>query len=139
MARRAGTDALISRFFPGELAAFRGSAQATGKLPGRAAVLAPVQLALAWAGLVALAALTLSGRRTLGPWALCLFSLAAVLVNALVTAGLSGVEDRYEARIAWRLMAFAPVVVLAADRRAGRRAAAFSASSATELGTARHR
>jgi hypothetical protein len=133
-----GPDALISRFFPGELAAFRGSAQVTGKLPGRAVVLAPVQLALAWAGLVALAALTLSGRRTLGPWALCLFSLAAVLVNALVTAGLSGVEDRYEARIAW-LMAFAPAVVLAADRRAGRRAAAFSASSAAELGTARRR
>jgi hypothetical protein len=61
-----------------------------------------------------------------------------VLVNALVTAGLSGVEDRYEARIAW-LMAFAPAVVLAAVRRAGRRTVAFSASSAAEPGTARHR
>ncbi len=35
--------------------------------------------------------------------------------NAFVTGALSGVEDRYQARIAW-LFAFAPAAVLAARR-----------------------
>ncbi len=131
-----GPAPVIARFFPArELRAYRASLQSAGRMPALAGTGAPVQLACAWAGLAALVWLVATTWRERVGWTFCALVLAAVLANAFLTASLSGVEDRYESRVAW-LMAFAPAAVLAA-RAAGQLAAcgASSASSARNRST----
>lgn len=118
-----GPEPVIARFFPGELAAYRDARQQRGLLAADAGWLVPLHRALAWAGLFSLPiVMALLWRRDAPAAALCAFVLAAALGNALVTGGLSGPHDRYQARIAW-LLAFAPAAALAA-RRAPRAVAA---------------
>lgn len=118
-----GPAPVIARFFPArELRAYRASLQSAGRMPALASIGAPVQVACAWAGLAALVWLVATARRERTGWTFCVLVLAAVLANAFITASLSGVEDRYESRIAW-LMAFAPAAVLAARVHARRRSA----------------
>jgi hypothetical protein len=111
-----GPAPLIEQFFPyTELAMYRSSVQSAGHLPQRAAWFIPLQVVVAWAGLTALVLLLLINRRDQRGTVFCAIVLAALLGNALITAGLSGVEDHYEGRIAW-LMAFAPAVVVGCRR-----------------------
>ena len=122
-----GPAPLIARFFPHDLPEFQASEQEAGRLQAEAARIAPVQLVLAWSGMAALVALVVLDRRNRLSWTLCVVVLAAVLGNALITAGLSGVEDRYESRVAW-LFFFAPATVLASRALTGRLAAALGMS-----------
>ncbi|WP_237215490.1 hypothetical protein [Falsiroseomonas oryziterrae] len=110
-----GPEPLIVRFFPGELGAFRESRQYAGLLQPEARALSPLHVALGWLGLALLPAAAWLRRRDLPALALCLMVLAASLGNALVTGGLSGVNERYQGRIAW-LFPFAVAAVLASGR-----------------------
>ncbi len=118
-----GPEPVIARFFPWEHAAYRHAAQAEGRLQHQAGVLAPVEVAFAWLGLALLLALIVRPPRRDAAWVLCVLVLAAVLGNAVITAGLSGVEDRYESRIAW-LLPFTAAAVVAMRQRWSRSALA---------------
>lgn len=93
-----------------EQARFAASRQARGDLPAAAAALRPVHAAalllgaggvlLAWARLVGRRDRSAAAGRRLG---LVLCVLVGLGANALVTGGLSGPHDRYQARIAWLL------------------------------------
>lgn len=111
-----GPEPLIERFFPGEVAAFRASRQYGGQLQAEARMLSPLHVALGWIGLVLLPVLAWLRRRDLPVLALCLMVLAGGVGNALVTGGLSGVNERYQGRIAW-LFPFAAAAVLAVARQ----------------------
>ncbi len=114
-----GPEPLIARFFPWELDDYRESAQSTGKLKVQADAIAPLLAAVSWLGLIGLVVVAAIRRRHRLGFALCALVLAAALGNAFITGALSGVEDRYQARIAW-LFAFTPVAVLVAVRPGAR-------------------
>ncbi len=108
-----GPETMIRRYFPpAELAAFRDSAQTRGVLQDEAATTAPLQVALTWLGIAGLIVLLWTERRRPPGWTLSLVVLAALAGNALITGGLSGIEDHYEARLAW-LPVLVPALVLA--------------------------
>lgn len=107
-----GPEPLIARFFPRELDAYVGSRQSRGLLLRDVAQFLPLHVALAWAALFLLPMLSWVWRaRAAG--ALCLLVLAAAIGNAAVTGGLSGVNERYQGRLAW-LFVFAAGASLAA-------------------------
>ncbi|WP_270937258.1 hypothetical protein [Falsiroseomonas oryzae] len=108
-----GPEALIREHFPAELAAFRAARQYGGALLADARALSPLHVATAWLGLLTLPVLVWLCRRNLPAVALAVFVLAAAAGNAAVTGGLSGPNERYQARIAW-LLAFAPAAILPA-------------------------
>lgn len=126
-----GPEPLIARFFPWELAAYKQSAQSTGKLKVQSDAIAPVLSAASWVGLAGLVAVAVARRRHQPALALCVLVLAAALGNAFATGALSGVESRYQARIAW-LFALAPAAALAA--RPATQAGTRSAERATAVG-----
>jgi hypothetical protein len=92
------TGSLKAYFPPAELARFRAGLQARGRLAAMAVPLDPLH-----AGLLVLAVLAvpLLPRRL---WPLEGVVLAGVVANAFATGALSGVHDRYEARIAWLVL-----------------------------------
>ncbi|MGG5822251.1 hypothetical protein [Falsiroseomonas sp. HW251] len=107
-----GPEPIIARFFPRELDAYAASRQSRGLLQGDVAQFLPLHVALAWASLFLLPMLAWVWRaRAAG--ALCVLVLAAALGNAAVTGGLSGVNERYQGRLAW-LFVFAAGAALAA-------------------------
>ncbi len=105
-----GPEPLIARFFPQELEAFRAARQYRGLLLPEARSVAPLHQAASLAGAVLLTLLLLLRGRRLSPagLALGLLVLAAILGNAMITGGLSGPAERYQARILW-LLAFVPL------------------------------
>jgi hypothetical protein len=121
-----GPRPLILRFFPRELATFDQSRQQRGLLIEDVKPFETLHVAVAWLGLAGLLACMGIWRRDRAVLGLCAMVLLAAVGNALLTGGLSEVQNRYAARIAW-LFAFTPSLVLAARLRAGslRRLAAF--------------
>jgi len=115
-----GPGPLIAEYFPGELAAYRAARQQVGLIAEDVALVRPLHILLAWAGLLALPAVAWLRRRDLPALALCVLVLGAAGANAALTGGLSGVHERYQGRIAW-LIAFAPGAALAAGRMPRRR------------------
>ncbi len=101
---------LADGFTPAERARFAASLQARGALPAAAAPLQGLHAAalllgaaavlLAWAQMARRGSRADQDQRRLG---LVLCVLVGITVNALVTGGLSGPHDRYQARIAWLL------------------------------------
>jgi hypothetical protein len=93
--------------FPEEYAAYAGSLQSRGRFP----IPSVVRLHEAVAALASLAAVALAWReRRAGrgaPVALLALVAAAVVGNALVLGGLSGVVARYQSRIVWLPVYFA--------------------------------
>jgi hypothetical protein len=77
--------------------------------------LVPLHVTLAWIALAMLPLLAWLHRREAAACALCLLVLAAAVGNATLTGGLSGVEARYQGRIAW-LLVFAATAVAASAR-----------------------
>jgi len=110
-----GPEPLIERFFPRELGAFRGARQYAGLLQPEVRAISPLHVALGWIGLALLPVLAWLRRRDVPALALCLMVLAGSAGNALVTGGLSGMNERYQGRIAW-LFPFAAGAVLAMVR-----------------------
>lgn len=106
---------IAAHFPPRELAAYDASRQQAGLLERDVSAFLPLHVVLAWTGLVMLPLLAWLRRREAAACALCLLVLAAALGNATLTGGLSGVEARYQGRIAW-LLVFAAVAVAAAGR-----------------------
>ncbi|HYF07961.1 MAG TPA: hypothetical protein VD970_10090, partial [Acetobacteraceae bacterium] len=111
--------ALRLQFPPAELARFEAGAQYRGALPAMArpfaAVLAPVLVAS-----LILLALVLARRASWQhrePIAFVLMVLAGLLGNAFAAGALSGVHDRYQARIAWLLPLAAALALMPARRR----------------------
>jgi hypothetical protein len=111
-----GPEPLIEAHFAEELAAYRGSRQASGALERDVAELSPIHQALAWAGLFCVAVLVVLLWRQPRRAALCAMVLAAAIGNAAITGALSGANQRYQARIAW-LFVLAPAAVLISARR----------------------
>jgi len=111
-----GPEPLIRDYFPRELRAYQEARQSRGLLLDDVARLQPLHVWLAAAGLLALPLVAWRRRRTLPQAALCVMALAAAAGNAVVTGGLSGVNDRYQGRIAW-LFVLVPAVVIATPRR----------------------
>jgi hypothetical protein len=78
-------------------------------------VLLPLHVTLAWVALAMLPLLGWLRRRQAAACALCVLVLAAAVGNATLTGGLSGVEARYQGRIAW-LLVFAAAAVAGSAR-----------------------
>lgn len=110
-----GPEPIIEQHFPGELASYRAARQYRDVLIEDAAGLSPLHEAAGWAGLFLLSMAALIRRHNLRALSLCVMVLAAALGNAAVTGALSGLNERYQARIAW-LFAFAPAAALLAVR-----------------------
>jgi hypothetical protein len=110
-----GPEPLIRAVFPREAPAYAMSRQSAGLLAEDAALVARLHAALGWLGLFALPLVAALRWRERAAPALCVLALAAALGNALLTGGLSGPNERYQARLAW-LFAFAPAAALAAGR-----------------------
>ncbi len=106
-----GPEPVVAAWFPAELEAFRASRQQRGWLEQDVAALRPFHLALAWLGLLPLPVVAWRQRRDATAAALCVMVLAGAAANATVTGGLSGVNERYQARLAW-LFVFAPAAAL---------------------------
>jgi hypothetical protein len=106
---------IAAHFPPGEVAAYDASRQQAGLLQRDVSALVPLHVTLAWAALVLLPLLAWLRRREAAACALCLLVLAAAVGNATLTGGLSGVEARYQGRIAW-LLVFAAVATAGAAR-----------------------
>jgi len=92
----------IARGFPpAEFAAYRAARQSRGELSVPPA-LRRLHQAAAWAGLAGCAALAVLGlrrRHLFGGFAVAV--LLGVLVNAVISGGLSGPHDRYQSRVIW--------------------------------------
>jgi hypothetical protein len=107
-----GPGPLLATYFPHqEFLAYQRSGQSAGRLRKQAAWFGPLQTAVAWIGLVALICSLPLNWRDCRSVTLSMVVLAALVGNALITGGLSGVQDHYEARIAW-LMSFTPALIL---------------------------
>ena len=116
-ARDDGPRPLIARFFLHELAAFDASRQQRGLLLQDVAPWEAVHVPIAWLGIAGLLACLWAFRRDPVACGLCAMVLAATIGNALLTGGLSEVQNRYAARLAW-VLSFTPCLVLAARLRA---------------------
>lgn len=128
-----GPGPMIARFFPWELGDYQESAQSAGTLKRLADEVAPLLDTVAWIGLAGLVVAAVVRRRHRAGFALCVLLVAAALGNAFITGALSGVESRYQARIAW-LFVFAFVAMLAAARPAKRPARFEQGDSAPAMG-----
>ncbi|MHA1566887.1 MAG: hypothetical protein ACTSX7_16375 [Alphaproteobacteria bacterium] len=102
-------DEVLQRHFPGEFNAYIGSRQMQQTLP--IAAIRPIHLlagaAAALAAIIVLAK-ALRRRQTM---AIALFAtiLLALVGNAVISGGLSGVHDRYQSRVIWLVMLYALV------------------------------
>jgi len=117
-----GPRPLIQRFFPAELAAFDGSRQQRGLLVADVRPFEAIHVPVAWLGIAGLVGCLLAWRRDRAVVGLCAMVLLAAVGNALLTGGLSEVQNRYAARLAWVLV-LTPCLVLAArlpERAPGR-------------------
>jgi hypothetical protein len=110
-----GPEPIIEQHFPRELDAYRSARQYRGGLAEDAEHLSPWHETAGWTGLLALPLVALFRRRNLRAVSLCVVVLAAAIGNAAITGALSGLNERYQGRIAW-LFAFAPVAALLAAR-----------------------
>ncbi len=90
---------LRTYFPPAEFQRFLASRQLAGTLPGLAAPLLPLHLALLCLGGLATVALAAGWRNPLA-----IMVLMGILANAFATGALSGPHDRYGARIAWLVL-----------------------------------
>jgi hypothetical protein len=99
----------IRAFFPNAYPSYIASRQATGRLPGT--VIALWHAFFAVVGLTASAFLFLEfGRRSDHAMAaLFVVIVAALIGNALITGGLSGVHSRYQGRIVWLAVLYAAI------------------------------
>ncbi len=94
----------IARYAPRDVAAYRAARQQFSAVPLAAirGIQTPIAIALVAVGAVALAVLSLRGRIFRDPASRFLaFSCAALVLNAVLTGNISGVHDRYGARLAW--------------------------------------
>lgn len=107
-----GPRPLIARFFHKQLTSYDNSRQETGLLVDDVKPFAALHVPLAWLGLIALLCAIVTERRDQAILSFCIMVLAAVLGNSLITGALSGVENRYAARVAW-LLVLVPCIVLA--------------------------
>ena len=103
---------VIPELFPRELPAYRASLQNTGAIPWRKLTL--LDNTILAASIVALAAVLLrSPARLRGmPAQLLALIVFALLVNAALMGGLSGVTDRYQARLIWLVPFFTLALLL---------------------------
>lgn len=106
---------IAAHFPPREVAAYDASRQQAGLLERDVSALVPLHVMLAWVALAMLPLLAWRRRREAAACALCLLVLAAAVGNATLTGGLSGVEARYQGRIAW-LLVFAAVAAAGSAR-----------------------
>ncbi|MFC7474629.1 hypothetical protein ACFQS7_09710 [Dankookia sp. GCM10030260] len=111
-AKEDGPRPLIARFFPGELDAFDRSRQQHGLLLADVGPFERWHVPIAWAGIAGLLACLLAWRRDPVVAGLCALVLLAAVGNAVLTGGLSEVQNRYAARLAWVLV-FTPCLVVA--------------------------
>jgi hypothetical protein len=121
-----GPEPLITQHFPDELADYRAARQQAGLLLDDLAPLRPLHMALVWLGVLVLPAVAWLSRHDLRALALCVLVLGAAAGNAAVTGGLSGVNERYQSRIAW-LLAFVPATIAPAAWRPRRAETALAA------------
>jgi hypothetical protein len=97
----------IERHFPGDLAAYRAARQQRAVLP--IGTLRALHTPVAYALLVAVTALLAHSALRERPWTarestrLIAFSFVALVVNAILCGNLSGINDRYGARVLWLL------------------------------------
>lgn len=108
-----GPRPLIARFYPAELGRFDRSRQERGLLLADARRLERLHVAVAWLGIAGLLGCMLVWRRDRVVLGLCALVLLAAVGNAILTGGLSEVQNRYAARLAWVLV-LTPCLVLAA-------------------------
>ncbi|TDH61422.1 hypothetical protein E2C06_16680 [Dankookia rubra] len=108
-----GPRPMIARFFPAELQAFDHSRQQRGLLLADVRPFERLHVPIAWLGIAGLLACILVWRRDPLVPGLCALVLLAAMGNALLTGGLSEVQNRYAARLAWVLV-LTPCLVLAA-------------------------
>jgi hypothetical protein len=103
------TGRYIRGFFPSGYPSYIASRQATGRLPGMVITLWHAFFAVV--GLTASAFLFLEfGRRNDHTMAaLFVVIVAALIGNALLTGGLSGVHGRYQGRIVWLVVLYAAI------------------------------
>lgn len=106
----------LGRLFPAaEVARFESAAQVRGRLEAMATPFSAVQAPVLGAALIAILFTLMRKERH----DLLVMTLAALLGNAFATGALSGVHDRYQARIAWLLpFALAITVLSSRSRRA---------------------
>jgi hypothetical protein len=103
---------MVSDYFPREIGQYRTSLQTTGRIPWP--LLAAVDdIALVLAAVLLVVVGVRQWRSPAPAQRLLLLVLFAYVVNAFLMGGLSGVADRYAARIAWLLPLFAYLYLLA--------------------------
>lgn len=102
----------VARFYPAELAAFDRARQQRGLLLADVRPFERLHAPLAWLGILWLLGCMVVWRRDPMVFGLCALVLLAALGNALLTGGLSEVQNRYAARLAWVLVLL-PCLVLA--------------------------
>jgi hypothetical protein len=113
-----GPEPLIAAHFPArEVAAYRASRQQAGLLERDVSRFVALHVLLAWSALAMLPVLAWLRRREAAACALCLLVLATAIGNATLTGGLSGVNERYQGRIAWLFVFTAAAVVASARQR----------------------
>ncbi|MFZ4408951.1 MAG: hypothetical protein ACOYOH_16535 [Paracraurococcus sp.] len=108
-----GPRPLIARFYPREVPAFDQSRQQRGLLLADVAPFERVHVPIAWLGIIGLLACLGLCRHDRMVLCLCAMVLLAAVGNALLTGGLSEVQNRYAARLAWVLV-LTPCLVVAA-------------------------
>ncbi|MBL6080867.1 hypothetical protein JMJ56_22905 [Belnapia sp. T18] len=112
-----GPEPLIARYFPREHGAYVDSRQQLGELHPFVQGLTPLHVGAFCLGLAGLLVLAFRRRWSLPELALAVLMVAAVIGNAAITGGLSGLADRYQARLIW-LSLFVALVVLRPKLRA---------------------
>ena len=115
-AKEDGPRPQIARFFPAELDAFDQSRQQRGLLLADVGPFERLHVPIAWLGIAGLLGCLVIWRRDRVVPGLCALVLLAAVGNAVLTGGLSEVQNRYGARLAW-VLAFTPGLVLAARLR----------------------
>jgi hypothetical protein len=108
-----GPRPMIARFFPRELDAFDQSRQQHGLLLADVRPFERLHVPIAWLGIAGLLACILVWRRDLVVPGLCALVLLAAVGNAVLTGGLSEVQNRSAARLAWVLVLTPCLVVVA--------------------------
>jgi hypothetical protein len=107
----------IAHQFPRDYPAFLRSPQANGRIP-TAALAAWHRGVIVVAALACCIFLVIAVRRRQQLFiAFCALILAALIGNAMVTGGLSGVHDRYQTRVAWLVVLAASVGAMTCFRR----------------------